>query len=606
MRSTGSSLAAFAALLCVGPAHAAEIVVRLDQPGAPIPAIHGVNSGPLVLDAWRPFSTQENLDMREPFAAARIPESRTHDEGAGDMETLWAPRDENGLVFAGKDPADDANWLAEGLANLDARMTAADEAGVVNYLRCWHSRTEIPQGSGNFPFSTPPDDFDVWAQACVELAARMRDLGHVLEKIEVWNEPYYTEFWTGTPEQYLDLYEKTRAAAHDRFGDDIAVGVHSLRGPWGVPATEIIRQRNTNADPADDVVVDFWVAHQYLRRPHQLVEAVYEAVVPVVDGVPEKIPPMEQYFELVGLPVDLPIVVSEWNRGTGVGNEFARRAAGLPVLLGAMAYMVDMHPSMGPHDVVMGHLYSARGMLWDEGRTPPEPGPPRPAGLLWQAFGEDMVAAGLARVPIEGLWATSQEQDPDRGEELVGIAGLTPDGGEATMLLGWFDNRNGDLYVNEIGPAEPLDLTVAGAAPGPWRIEHARIVDAGGPFFDSLGAIEGVETIDATADGDGTFAVTLQVARNSVSLVRLSYQGAGGGTGGTGGTSGGGTGGTGGATTSPGTATGPTTGATSSAGEGTAGGGGCACVAASGGPAAPAGLLLAGGWALSGRRRRRP
>ena len=109
----------------------------------PFPAIHGVNGGPLVRREWRPTSNQQTIDMTRQFAAAAIPESRTHDDGSTDMQRLWLPRDDTGLVFSGMDPRDDANWSPDGMAALDERLTAAEAAGVRNYLRCGHGRLEL-------------------------------------------------------------------------------------------------------------------------------------------------------------------------------------------------------------------------------------------------------------------------------------------------------------------------------------------------------------------------------------------------------------------------------------------------------------------------------
>lgn len=606
LRRLGGRFAGAILATAVVPSVAAgPIRVRADEVVGPLPAIHGVNSGPLVRDAWRPDTTQPDIDMSAEFAATRIPESRLHDEGAGDMDALWLPRNGDALTFAGYDPADDANWNPVGLAALDARMAAADAVGTANYLRCGHSRIEIPPGSGNFPYAKIPDDFDVWAAACVEIVARMRAAGHVVDRIEVWNEPYYAEFWEGTALEYLDLYERTHAAAHARFGDDIAVGIHSIRGPWGQAASLAIQQRNTDADPDNDVVVDFWVAHQYLRRPHQIVENVYEDVVDVIDGVPQKVPPIEQYFEVVGLPPDLPVVVSEWNRGTGVGSEFARTAAGLPVLLGGLAYMADMHPSAGPHNVVMGHFYSARGGLWDEGEGPLAVGDPRPAGILWELYGASMLATTPSRIGIDGLFATEDPNDPDRGEERVGIGGISDDRRQLQVLVGWFDNRGADLYVDEIGAAEATEVLFVGLEPGSWELSAARIEDDGGPFYDRHGQLVTLAEGTFPVGPDGSLTWTVDLSRNAVTFVSARWIGPpddGGTTGTTGtGTESSGTGSTG---TPGGTMPGDGTG--TSAGEAD-GGGGCTCRSAGPGeaPVSPAHVAWVAVLGFVGRRRGR-
>jgi hypothetical protein len=62
--------------------------IDLSESLGALPAIHGVNGGPLVRKEWRKGSKQPTIDMSQEFAATQIPESRTHDDGSMDMQNL--------------------------------------------------------------------------------------------------------------------------------------------------------------------------------------------------------------------------------------------------------------------------------------------------------------------------------------------------------------------------------------------------------------------------------------------------------------------------------------------------------------------------------------
>lgn len=497
------------------------VIVHFDEDLGALPRIHGVNSGPLVRKEWRSVNPP-TIDMSAEFAATRIPESRAHDEGAGDMQTLWAYADASGRPsFAGHDPTDDASWKASGLAMLDERMTAAESVGVENLLRCGYSADRDP-ATGARPFSAPPDDFDGFARACAELLSRMTALGHTIHRVEVWNEPYIKDFWTGTALDYLRLYELTRQRIREVYGGSVAVGFHLALGPWVEPIALDIIQRQTNATPADDVKIDFFVLHLYFDRPHRLHERVYSDRVEVDAGRPDGVPPYEQFLEITRLPSDTPVIISEWNRGDGDGSRYARTAAAQPIVLGALTALIDLHPSMGPHHVELGHFYSARDGLWDDQG-------PRPAGVVFQIFGERMLGAAPIRVRTEGQrWSREPPVSGDprsRGQELVVLASRSSDARRGYVALGLLDNRAGDGVPSEPGERVAIALEVRGALAGNWSAVQEELVDDGGPFNDRHGSLASV----TTRVGALGVPIALSMATNSVSLVTLSYLGDDGG-----------------------------------------------------------------------------
>ncbi|HUK81700.1 MAG TPA: glycoside hydrolase [Verrucomicrobiae bacterium] len=106
---------------------------------------------------------------------------------------------------------------------------------------------------------TPPKDMDKWAdfiRAFVRhLQERYGDAEVRTWYFEVWNEPNLDGFWTGTKQQYFDLYAATARAIRS-VSADYKVGGPATAGFAWVP--EFIRFCQTNQVP-----VDFIATHTY-------------------------------------------------------------------------------------------------------------------------------------------------------------------------------------------------------------------------------------------------------------------------------------------------------------------------------------------------------
>ena len=73
-----------------------------------------------------------------------------------------------------------------------------------------------------------PEDYQAWAQAAVHVARHYNDgwadgFQWDIEYWEVWNEPDISLFWTGTPEEYYQLYEAV-ARALKAYDSTLKVG----------------------------------------------------------------------------------------------------------------------------------------------------------------------------------------------------------------------------------------------------------------------------------------------------------------------------------------------------------------------------------------------
>jgi xylan 1,4-beta-xylosidase len=106
---------------------------------------------------------------------------------------------------------------------------------------------------------TPPKDLDQWSELITKLAAHWIERYGIDEVstwfFEVWNEPNLKAFWTGTQEEYFELYRRTAAAlkAVDRR---LRVGGPATASNEWIPEFLDFCEKQ-------DVPVDFVSTHHY-------------------------------------------------------------------------------------------------------------------------------------------------------------------------------------------------------------------------------------------------------------------------------------------------------------------------------------------------------
>ncbi|HEX8912843.1 MAG TPA: hypothetical protein VF796_10825 [Humisphaera sp.] len=213
--TTLTVLAALWATTASPAARAAEIRVDAAQPAGRIRPLHGGNGGPVPAGGM--------LDLTAQQKALGLPFLRLHDcdwptARAVDVHTIFPdftadPDDPKAYRFAGTD------------AYLKAVL--ATGAKVVYRLGESIEHTKVKE------HVHPPADPKKWARVCANVVAHYNDgwadgFRHGIEYWEVWNEPENRPAcWTGTDEQYLDLYEATATAIKARF-PAVKVGGPSL------------------------------------------------------------------------------------------------------------------------------------------------------------------------------------------------------------------------------------------------------------------------------------------------------------------------------------------------------------------------------------------
>lgn len=199
----------------------------------PIKRMHAINQPPLAGDNCKAFRF-----LKE----AGIPYSRLHDMG---LERLW-PRIDIECVFPNMD-ADETDPKNYRFPHSDFAIVNLMENGCEPYYNL-SPTIENAVGVGYEPlYIHPPKDYQKWARICEHIIAHYNEgwangyhLG--IKYWEIWNEPDFgdpscnfpNQQWTGTAEQYFELYDVAAKHLKARFGDSIMVGGYGAVGPYAI------------------------------------------------------------------------------------------------------------------------------------------------------------------------------------------------------------------------------------------------------------------------------------------------------------------------------------------------------------------------------------
>ncbi len=90
----------------------------------------------------------------------------------------------------------------------------------------------------------PPKDYKKWAQICEHIVRHYNEgwadgFTYGIKYWEIWNEPEnnvkpLNQMWTGTDEQFYELYDVTAKHLKECFGDSIKVGGYGASGCYGI------------------------------------------------------------------------------------------------------------------------------------------------------------------------------------------------------------------------------------------------------------------------------------------------------------------------------------------------------------------------------------
>jgi xylan 1,4-beta-xylosidase len=205
------------------------------------------------------------IDVSEGYKKARIDIIRTHDAfGPGDIDAKFGaakdlpmsiPADRSALDIFPDMSANADDPKSYNFAPTDGLIASIRGVGAQNIFRIGRSIGADPQ---------PPADLDQYANIARHIVLHYNqgwDHGfhYGLRYWEVWNEPDFRVFWTGSPQQYYDLYEKVARAV--KSADPTAqVGGPTIARP--LDATPY-REGFLDFVRAKKLPLDFFVWHFY-------------------------------------------------------------------------------------------------------------------------------------------------------------------------------------------------------------------------------------------------------------------------------------------------------------------------------------------------------
>lgn len=234
-----------------------------------IKPLHGINNSPETYGDALP----ELLD-------AGIPYVRLHDTGGlfGGTYFVDVPN-----IFPDSD-ADPEDPAAYDFAFTDAYLKGLTASGMKIFYRLgvtiennWRIKAHRIH---------PPEDFGKWARICAGIVRHYNEgwadgFHYGIEYWEIWNEPENPPMWTGTKEQYFELY---RVAANHlkkefpaiKVGGYAGCGFYALNRPG---QSDFYKSFITYFDeflkyitaPGTQAPLDFYSWHLYTSDPHEII-----------------------------------------------------------------------------------------------------------------------------------------------------------------------------------------------------------------------------------------------------------------------------------------------------------------------------------------------
>lgn len=202
-------------VLAVVASAGAELTVDFSQTNGVVRPLHGVNMGPLCYRGM--------VDLSAYHRELGVPLTRLHD-------VVWVNYDAVDISTIFRDFRNDpALPDSYEFAATDDYITAVVKTGSSVLYRLGESIEHTPRKYRVHP----PRDFGKWADICCAIIRHYNEgwadgFHYNIRYWEVWNEPEnQPAMWTGTDNQYFELYEVTAKAIKARW-PDLKVGGPSL------------------------------------------------------------------------------------------------------------------------------------------------------------------------------------------------------------------------------------------------------------------------------------------------------------------------------------------------------------------------------------------
>ncbi len=201
--------------------------------------LHGVNCAP-----YSKMDGENQPMIRECFGEIGVPYSRTHDcqGNYGGCYYIDVPN-----IFRDFD-ADENDEASYDFYYSDEYLKAIVDAGTRIVYRLG---VTIEWGSKKY-VCHPPKDFAKWARICEHIIMHYNEgwadgFHFGIEYWEIWNEPENPPMWTGTKEQFFDLYRVTaihlkKKFPHIKIGGYGSCGFYALTSKKEDPFMQMILQ----------------------------------------------------------------------------------------------------------------------------------------------------------------------------------------------------------------------------------------------------------------------------------------------------------------------------------------------------------------------------
>lgn len=315
-----------------------------------IRSLLGTNRGPI---SFPRRGRESAVSHVESYRKLGIDFIRTHD--------FYGPTDWH-VIFP-KFSADPADAKSYDFKSSDVRIKAICDNGFACFFRLgtsWKGRETRPindppgtvrDASGRVTHRADRDDFRKWARICTQTIRHYTrgwndGFKYPIKYWEIWNEPdLRAQFWTGTPEQFYQMYEEA-ARAIKALDASLMVGGPACTGGMREAYVEgFIRYCRDRKAP-----LDFFSWHSYGGRGEFNPYIYYSTSVM-----------LRKLLDKYGFK-KTEVINTEWNSGikhmlfndTSAGAAFYASALA-NMLDGGMArafqYCGDRHPGLGIHDM---------------------------------------------------------------------------------------------------------------------------------------------------------------------------------------------------------------------------------------------------------------
>ena len=408
-----------------------------DRSVGQIKDLHGVGGGPV--------TNHFTYDASKDFSKSGIPFCRTHDIeypfGAGEFVDIHCVfRD-----FA-KDENDPASY---NFTFTDEYLKAIAAAGARPFFRLGTTIEHQPIKL----YIHPPADYEKWGRICSRIISHYNDgwadgfhMG--IEYWEIWNEPDFAPCWTGTREQFVDLYA-VAAPIIKREHPDVKVGGCAWACGHGEFAGQWLASVRDRALP-----MDFYSWHIYCNRPESFKEAAEKTGALLA----------EYGFQ------DVEQILNEWNYA--IWSDRLQRCYDLHKTAFECAFMAAMMSSFQDSAVSKAMYYDAQMLMsgyWNG---------------VFAPVAQRMHAGKRVPARLPGYYALRSWNDLKRlgvqiavttdCADLYATAARGEDGGVA-LLLSYFNDDAG------YGEQAPPDADIVIACPGVsgWT---AYVTDDDGTF----------------------------------------------------------------------------------------------------------------------------